>query len=258
MFNDISIERFGPDGVTVTQNLKIPLTYSAKDKMLARVLQDPDISKATAINLPVISFEMGNMKYNGDNKLTTTRKSVVKNNANTFSYVYNPVAYDINFKVYVYTKSEEDGNKIIEQILPFFTPDWTTSVELIPEIGTQGNRDIPVILNSVSKEENFDDKMTISRAIIWTLDLTLKGFLFGPVKNGPVIKFVTTNFYIPDVPDHELVTAVGNTAISVQLTMQPGLTANGLPTSDITQSVPANTITVDSDYGYIETIIDEI
>lgn len=256
LFNDITIKRWSDDTQTVTQDLKIPITFSAKDKMLARVFQDPDISRPTAMmTLPLMSFDVGNMVYNGDRKLTSTGRSVVTANSTNFQYQYNPVPYDVNFKLYIYVKNIEDGTKIVETIVPFFTPDWTTSINLIPEMNI--TMDIPIILNSVTKEDNYDKTMTESRAIIWTLDFTLKGYFYGPVKTGPVIKFTKTNFYIPEVPDYQLSTAIGNTPIVEQLTSQPGLTANGQPTSNISLTIPYQSINVTDDFGFIDIINNE-
>ena len=256
LFNDITILRYSDATKTITEAVKVPITYAPKDKMLARVIQDPDITKQTAISLPIISFEMGDMRYDGSRKLPSIGKSTVKNSSSVFSYQYNPVPYNINFKIYVYVKNAEDGTKIVEQIVPFFTPDWTTSVILIPEMNI--TMDIPLILNSsVVLKDTFDEKMTESRALVWELDFTLKGYLYGPVKSGPVIKFTTTNFYVPDVPDHQLATAVGHTPISEKMTIQPGLTANGQPTSNISLTIPYQEIEANSDFGYIEEIISE-
>jgi hypothetical protein len=198
----------------------------------------------------MISFEMGPMTYDGARKLNTIGRVVAKGDtASKFKYQYNPVPYNINFKVYVYAKNAEDGTKIIEQILPFFTPDWTTTVSLIPEVDVM--MDIPVILNTITFADNYDAAFKERRAIIWTLDLTVKGYLYGPVKKTSIIKFANTNFYIPPVPDGKLRDAVGNTAVAERMTVQPGLTANGEPTSNIEITVPYTDIEPDDNYGYI-------
>jgi len=165
------------------------------------------------------------------------------------NYQYNPVPYNIEFKVSIYVKNTEDGTKIIEQILPFFTPDWTTTVKLIPEMEIV--LDIPVILNDIKYEDKYDGDFKERRAIIWTLDLLLKGTLYGPVKKGGVIKFVEANFLIPANVDS---TAVGNTPVSEYITIQPGLTANGTPTSNASLSIPYEEILATDDYGFITEI----
>lgn len=260
LFNNIHITRSDSSG-NQTALLRVPITYAPKDKMLARVIQDTAIDRQTAtIPLPAISFEMGRMSYDGTRKLNTIGKVSVRDstNANKFKYQYNPVPYDIEFKVYIYAKNAEDGTKIIEQILPYFTPDWTTTVNLIPEV--EVTMDIPVILNNIGYSDNYDGDFKERRAIIWTLDLVLKGYLYGPVKKSGIIKFINTNFYIPIVDDGKLPDAVGNTAIAEKITIQPGLTANGQPINYYGQpntslgTVAYTEIEATDDYGFITQI----
>lgn len=260
LFNDIYIVRTDSAG-NQTALIRVPITYGPKDKMIARVYQDPSISRemATAFPLPMISFEMGRMEYDGSRKKVTVNKMSEKSDLATeqskFRYQYVGVPYNFHFQVFVYAKQVEDGTKIIEQILPYFTPDWTTRVKLIPEMNVI--IDVPVILNNVSYTDTYDgDFVKDRRQVIWTLDLTLKGFIYGPVKKSGIIKFVDTRFYIPDVPDGELRSAVGNTGMSYEFTIQPGLMANGSPTSNIALTIPYSQIEVDDDYGFIKVIYD--
>lgn len=254
LFNNIHIKRTASDG-SETALIKVPISYAAKDKMLARVLGDPNIQIETAVTtLPMISFEMGRMTYDRDRKLNTIHKISARDstNENKFNYQYNPVPYNINFSVFIYAKHVEDGTKIIEQILPYFTPDWTTTVNLIPDMDV--TMDIPVVLNNIGYTDTYDGNYRQRRAVIWQLDLTLKGYLYGPVKKSNIIKFVETNFRIPNVPDGELQSAVGNTGISERVTVQPGLTSNGQPTSNVSLTVPYTEIDINDDFGYINII----
>jgi len=259
LFNDIHITRTDSTNTTVAL-LKVPLAYAPKEKVLARVDADPNIDRQTAITLPRMSFEMIDMKYDANRKLNTIERRVVKepNSTSKLKYQYNPVPYNISFRLYIYVKNAEDGTKIVEQILPFFTPDWTTTVQLIPEMGI--NMDIPVVLDNINIEDSYEGDFEKRRALIWTLDFTLKGYIYGPIKKSGVIKFANTNFYIPSVPDGEMSTAVGNTNPSERVTIRPGLTANGTPTSNVAESVSLAEIEADDDFGYcisIETIITE-
>tara|TARA_R110000868_G_scaffold308586_1_gene570061 strand:- start:411 stop:1250 length:840 start_codon:yes stop_codon:yes gene_type:complete len=259
LFNDIHITRTNSSNVTVAL-LKIPLAYAAKEKVLARVDADPNIDRQAAIVLPRMSFEMTDMRYDSSRKLNTIGRSVVKDADSTskLKYQYNPVPYNLSFRLYVYVKNAEDGTKIVEQILPFFTPDWTTTVQLIPEMGI--NMDIPVVLESINIEDTYDGDFDKRRVLIWTLDFTLKGYIYGPVKKSGIIKFANTNFYIPQVEDGQLASAVGITTPSERITVRPGLLANGSPTSNATSSIPLSEIEANDDFGYcvsIESIITE-
>lgn len=260
LFNNIKITRTDKDGNQVAL-LKVPITYAPKDKMLARVIQDTALDRQSAtIPLPAISFEMGKMQYDGSRKLNTIGKVSVKDAtlASKLKYQYNPVPYNIEFKVFIYAKNAEDGTKIIEQVLPYFTPDWTTTVNLIPEM--EVTMDIPITLNNISYSDTYDGDFKDRRAIIWTLDLVLKGYLYGPVKKSGIIKFVNVNFYTPNVDDGKLQTAVGNTAIAEKLTIQPGLNANGAPINYYGQpntslgTLPYADIEVSDDFGFITQI----
>ena len=259
LFNDIHITRTDTNNVTVAL-LKVPLAYAPKEKVLARVDADPNLDRQAAIVLPRMSFEMIDMRYDTSRKLNTLGRSVVKDATSTsrLKYQYNPVPYNITFRLYVYVKNAEDGTKIIEQILPFFTPDWTTTVQLIPEMGI--NMDIPVVLDNINIEDSYEGDFEKRRALIWTLDFTLKGYIYGPVKKSGIIKFANTNFYIPPVADGLLQTAVGVTDVAERITVRPGLTANGTPTSNVAESVALSVIEADDDFGYcvsIESIITE-
>jgi hypothetical protein len=260
LFNDIHITRTDANNTTIAL-LKVPLAYAPKEKVLARVDADPNIDRQTAVLLPRMSFEMVDMKYDTSRKLNTVGRSVVKDTSSTsrLKYQYNPVPYNLSFRLYIYVKNAEDGTKIIEQILPFFTPDWTTTVQLIPEMGI--NMDIPVVLESVNIEDSYDGDFETRRALIWTLDFTLKGYIYGPIKKSGIIKFANTNFYIPpNVQDGQLQDAVGITDVSERVGVRPGLTANGTPTSNVAESVALSVIEADDDFGYcvsIDTIITE-
>lgn len=249
LFNNVRITDEDENG-NITSLVKVPITYARKDKMLARIFQDPNIDRQTAtMPLPMISFEFVNPVYDAERKLGTTGRISVRDPANPskFLYQYNPVPYNFNFKVYIYAKNTIDGSKIIEQLLPYFTPEWTTTVTLIPEMNL--TVDIPVVLNGVSYDDNYDEGFKTRRAIIWELNLTLKGYLYGPVKDSKIIKFAKVNFYVPSVEN--IRDAVGNTVVSERVTVQPGLTANGEPTSNIALTIPYQDINIDDDYGFV-------
>jgi len=263
LLNNIRITRTDKEG-NVINLMKVPITYGPKDKMLARIMQDPAIDRENAVTaLPIISFEIGKMRYDGDRKLPTINKVSVsrKDDKNKFKYQYAPVPYNLDFKVFIYAKNVEDGTKIIEQVLPYFTPDWTTTCKLIPEVDIV--MDIPVILNNIEYSDNYAGDFKDRRAIIWELDFIMKGYFYGPVKTGGIIKFITTNFYIPGVPDGELRDAVGKTPVAERVTIQPGLDANGNPINyyggpnSNTGTIPYNEIEVDDDYGFITMIYNE-
>lgn len=244
LFDNINIVRSDSAGA-LTHAFKVPLTYAPKDKMLTRITQDPSITKLSAINLPMMSFEMTHMWYETDTHLNTIGKVVtMSDDANKMKYQFNPVPYNFAFSLYIYVKNAEDGTKIIEQILPYFTPAWTVTAHLIPEMGI--TKDIPIVLNNVSSQDIYDGSFIERKTLIWNLDFTLKGYLYGPVREKPIIKFVKTYFY----------SSTDSVDPVIGITVQPGLTANGEPTSNTENSVDVNTITAEDDYGFCKIIED--
>jgi len=255
LFDDIAIERTDSSG-NETAFIKVPITYGPKEKMLARSLQDPSIQRQSATpTMPFMAFEMTNITYDSTRKLNTVNKYAAASNTTTSSliYQYTPVPYNIGFRLYIMVKNTEDATKIIEQILPFFTPDWTTTVRLIPEMNVE--HDIPVILGTVQQEDTYTGDFKERQALTWTLDFTMKSYLYGPVKSGAIILFANTVFYSPTANNYDtsnnIAAAVGFTSPALYTTIQPGLTANGQPTSNAAQSIAANLISATSDFGYI-------
>lgn len=189
LFNNLYLTRKDNAGAKV-DTIKVPLSYAPKDKMLARVAGDPSIDRKVAIVLPRMAFEMVDMEYDPSRKLS---KVATFKNCETGSTVYSPVPYNFNFNLYVAVKNSEDGTKIVEQILPYFTPEWSISANMIPELGK--SVDIPIILNNVSKEDSYEGSYLERRAIIWTLSFTIKGFIFGPVTDRERIQTAITNIF---------------------------------------------------------------
>lgn len=254
LFNNIYITRTNKDGKTTLVE-RVPITYGPKEKMLTRVTQDPNIDRQTATYpLPMMAFEMTSFDYDGSRKLQTVNRMAVvdPDNKTNNKYQYVPVPYNIGFRLTILVKNAEDGNKVVEQILPYFTPDWTTSVHLIPEMNV--TMDIPVILNRVDIEDVYEGDFKQRRTLMWTLDFTLKGYLYGPVKSKKIIKFANTEFF---VVSGDNVVADNTIPVAAFIQIQPGLTANGQPTSNAALSIPVADIVATDDFGYVTTITEQ-
>lgn len=246
LFNDVYLNRtVAATGYESTT--KVPISYGPREKTLARLREDPNLDRPAAILLPRMSFEMTNMQYAGSRKLPTINKhyNATGTDNDRLRYTYNPVPYDLSFTLSIIVKNADDGARIVEQILPFFTPEWTTTVELIPDLNLI--MDIPTVLNDVQVSDDYEGDFVERRAIIWTLTFTMKAYFFGPVRRGGVIKFANTNIY----------TSLTANDYAVNYNVKPGLTANGQPTSNASLSVETIYINPDDDYGYIVTITDE-
>lgn len=249
LFNDIYIKRYDTQGVQ-TNMLRVPITYGPKDKVLARLNADPNLDRPYSIILPYITFQITNIKYANDRKLTTTgRMPYISANRNYATYVYNPVPYDFDFQMSIVVKNAEDGSKILEQILPFFTPDWTTTIKIIddPVIVI----DVPLTLNTVQSQDNWEGSIGDRRYLVWTLNFTMKGQLFGPIAKSKIIKKAITNIAFNSNVASDLSTSYNDRRVDEIVTVTPGLTVNGTPTSNSAESIDYSLIDWNDDYGYV-------
>jgi hypothetical protein len=174
---------------------KVPLAYGPIQKFLARLRQTPDIDRNFTITLPRISFEMTGISYDPRRKVAPTQ--YIRSNGDESGSTkkqYMPVPYDIDFTLSVISKNNDDVLQIVEQILPFFQPQFTITMNLIPEMNEK--RDIPIILNNISFKDEYEDDMFTRRTIIWNLDFTVKTYLYGPVETAKIIKKSIENINI--------------------------------------------------------------
>ena len=253
IFSNLSFEKQIGTDTTTKKIILVPIHYSNKNKLLTRVDEDPTLNKDVAIALPRMAFELRGFEYDGTRKQPTRNYITFPDPATPTdkptNKQYVPVPYNFHFNLYIAVSEVEDGSKIIEQILPFFTPDWTESVILIEN--TNAIHDIPIIFNGqVAYEDSFGGSFDVRREIVYTLSFTLKGFMYGPYKQPKIIKFVSTNFHIPLVEDDELDTVPLTHHIAEQLDVQVAMTANGQPTSNYAASVDYRTISIDENFGY--------
>jgi hypothetical protein len=186
LFNNITIQKVNGTG-DVFSSLQVPLAYSPTQKFLARLEQSPDLNKPIQISLPRISFEFIGLYYDSQRKVTTTQFFVSKDKDNKeLRRAYMPVPYNMDFELSIFTKSNDDMLQIVEQILPYFQPHFTLTVDLVDQIGEK--RDIPVILNSISMDDTYEGTFDSRRALIYTLKFTAKTYLFGPISTQDVSK----------------------------------------------------------------------
>jgi len=309
LFNDILIDRTDKNG-NVTDTIKVPLSYGPRDRYLARLQENPDLLRQINQILPRMSFEIKSIEYDPDRKLNTIgRNRAPTSSNNVLATQYNPVPYNFNIDLSILARNADDACRIVEQILPFFKPEWTTAIKLIPEMGLE--MDIPVVLKSIDYQDTYDGSFNDRYAIIWELQFVLKGYFFGPISTQKIIKTVDINFRsIGDtitfngnlvngsnvvkvtqtsglsvgsalssntagLPANTTITAINASSISISnkytgantsdailksygvspiaeyVTVQPGLDANGNPTSNASISIPLSQISANSNYGFI-------
>ena len=180
LFNDIHIRHNDNTGKSIS-DMKVALAYGPMQKFLARIEQQPDLNRATQITLPRMSFEMTNIAYDATRKSTITQTFKASDGSN-LRKVFMPVPYNIGFELNILVKLNDDGLQIIEQILPFFQPSFNLTVDLVSVIGEK--RDISVVLDNISFQDDYEGDFATRRALIYTLGFTAKTYLFGPVPSS--------------------------------------------------------------------------
>ena len=193
VFNDIHVRHQDNTGKDIVDT-KVPIAYGPRQKFLARLQQQPDLNKAIAISLPRMSFEMSSITYDPSRKsgITQTFKA---QDGKKFKKVFMPVHYNIGFELNILTKLQDDSLQILEQILPFFQPGFTLTVDLVNSIGEK--RDIPLILNCIEYSDDYEGNFDTRRALIYTLSFTAKTYMFGPIADTTdgLIRKVQVDYY---------------------------------------------------------------
>jgi len=199
IFNNVNIKRTDSSGNPL-QKLRVPLSYAPKEKFLARLDEQTDLTgddSKVAITLPRMSFDITGYNYDPSRKLNKNQKlGVVTTNADTtkLNTQYSPVPYDVSFELNVFVANSDDGLQIVEQILPYFQPDYTvTMIQDSTYMDTK--RDIPFILESVDYDDSYTGSLTSNRRIIYSLKFTAKIYLYGPISTTAVIKKVSADLY---------------------------------------------------------------
>lgn len=204
LFSNIKIERKTKNnlddndvttGQTVAQTIDVPIAYAPKEKWLVRLDSDPTLENNVYGVFPRMSFEITGMNYDPSRKVSRMNKIVCVANDSSRDQMMSPVPYNIDISLYVISKTQEDCLQIVEQILPYFTPDFTVSITVVPEMNVQ--QDIPIVLNSVNIQDDYDGDFQQRRFVLYTLNFTLKVNMFGPVSGNSIINKVAINTINP-------------------------------------------------------------
>jgi hypothetical protein len=193
LFDDIYLIRKNTQTGKETSRFLVPIIYAPKEKMVTRILSDPDLLKSVGTILPRMSFEITGISYDSSRKQNSLLKAAKANTATKASSMYMGVPYDITFSLNVYARNIDDGTQIVEQILPFFNPDFTVTTNMIPELGFL--KDVPVILNSVANDIEYEGNFDSVRYVNWTLNFTMKIHYYGPISYPKIIRTVYANIF---------------------------------------------------------------
>lgn len=257
LFTDIWIQKMDADGV-VQSTIKVPISYGPREKFVGRLDGNPDLNKPVGISLPRMGAEILGMAYAPDRKINSTQKIVApyslsnitvaantaRGDPSNASFVFVPIPMDIQWRLNVMAQSTDDAHQIVEQILPFFTPEWVNRVRLVDELGIEFN--MPVVLQGSSVYDSYSDgDMKERRLLIWSFTFTMKAYFIGPPHTRKIIKISKADV---SIANSETWVLEANTS--------PGMTANGQPTTNPADSVDPLTINFDDDWGYAVQIID--
>ena len=195
LFNDLEIVRYTQAGVP-KEKWKVPLTYSPKERFLTAITSDPNLVKSINTVVPRMSFNLDSLEYDVNRKQVSTLRNFAKQDDTSVSTQFVPIPYNFQFSLSIYVRNTEDGTQILEQILPFFTPDFNVTVDFIPEMDQKYN--VPIILDCVASTVEYEGGMSdgTTRLILWDLTFTAKGYIWPPVKSGKYIKTANTNTFI--------------------------------------------------------------
>jgi len=188
LFNNLAVKDIDPqDPTKVLGQQKVGLAYAPKEKFLTRLEENPDLSK-TSITLPRMYFEMTGISYDGGRKTSPIQKyqTIITDNGDEVRAQFVPVPYNIDFELGILARNQDDGLQLIEQILPYFQPQFNLTINFIPDMGEK--RDVAIFLNSVDYSDEWDGNFNQRRYLNWTLRFTVKSYIYGPFNTADIIR----------------------------------------------------------------------
>ncbi len=197
IFNDINIERKNSAGA-IAQTLRVPLAYSTKQKFLTRIARVPDTSTRgeVALTLPRMGFEINGLNYDPGRKvapINRTRVVGTGDDTSTVRSVFASAPWNMDLALYIFAKNQNDGLNIIEQVLPYFNPDFNVTINDLPEMGIK--RNIKITLDNVNYEDEYEGEFANRISVIWTLNFTMRLNFYSHVANVDVIKQAVIDAY---------------------------------------------------------------
>ena len=207
LFNNLHVIRKDAAGTAIISTQKVPLSYAPKQKFLARIREvaDLDQDQMTAIKLPRMSFEIVSMAYDSPRQLPKTNKVTLASNIpGVRTDTYTPIPYILTFSLNIFTKTQDDALQIVEQIIPFFPPQYTLTVKPFGDYADIVE-DVPIALQSIAWSDDYEGPQESRRTIVYTLDFEMKISFSGPIADGVgVIGKAITEFHIEDNAASEL------------------------------------------------------
>ena len=248
LFNGLNIKHKDSSDNT-TSVIKVPLAYGPIQKFLARLEQQPDLNKSTQITLPRMSFEMIGMSYDPSRKVTTTQTflSGASSDKASEKKTYMPVPYNMTFELGIMTKLNDDALQIVEQIVPYFQPQYSLTVDLVEAIGEK--RDIPVVLESITMTDDYEGDFSTRRVLLYTLRFSAKTYLFGPVSSTTtdIIKKVRVGYIAADSSGTD--SRTGGRDVTYAVTPRATKNYDGVVATNLTNDISLADVTFEVNSG---------
>jgi hypothetical protein len=205
LFNNIEVRKKNPQTGETLEVEKVPIAYGPKQKFLTRIEQNLDTTntRRVAIVLPRIYFELSNVSYDGSRKTSPVQKykTVIDDNGTEVRVQYVPVPYNMDFELGIIAKNQDDGLQILEQILPYFQPNFNITIDFIPEMNEK--KDVQFVLNNINYEDDWEEDFLSRRTIIWTLSFTAKSYIYGPFNQADIIRKVMVYETVGDLNENK-------------------------------------------------------
>ena len=199
MFDNINILRTNSAGKVLSQ-VKVPLSYAPSRSFIERLeemSQGEQAERRVALKLPRMSFEIVSIAYDSQRQLPKLNHFTVSDGNDRADKYYVGVPYTLSFQLSIYARSQDDALQVVEQILPYFAPQYTLSVKPfadLPDI----KEDVPVSLTSVDFQDDFEGPVEQRRTIIYNLTFDMRVNFYGPENTSPIIREVNTNINLID------------------------------------------------------------
>lgn len=178
----------------------VPIEYSSQEAWLARMRRDPDLTRRSEVTVPRLAFEMTSFRYDQSrqlNNLNQRMRPTLNGNIRGGRRYFVGTPYIMSFNLYALTRNVEDANQIVEQVVPYFTPDYTLMVRLLPSLGILDRMRI-VMDNAPQWNDNYEDvALDSKRDVLLTFSFNAHATFYGPISPVPanIIRKVIVDLY---------------------------------------------------------------
>lgn len=215
LFNDIYVARYNSDS-SENSRIKVPLIYSSKEKFLQRLEQQSGISDETKleVTLPRMGFDIASIDYDPTRHLNKLNKRYLRVAGSNEVESFQEVPYNVAFTLFAYTRNMDDNLQIVEQIVPYFSPEFIVTLNM-NQIETK--LDVPIVLGQVAMQETYDGNFMDRRIIASTFNFVCKTRLYSKIEGSTLVvnSSSTLNEIVgsDDVSDLvQTITATGSTS----------------------------------------------